>query len=271
MAWSLATFLACSSILQANYVELPASKTAPDFKLIIRLFGVSKEARYEADLVVHGGKVYQFVTQRRDEVTIFDSKNARFIILDLKNQVCAHVTMASIAQADLAIREATFATIAKYRKQGDRSGRVLAQMTEDLLDAKFTSQFDPKTSTLVLKNPTVDITCIGEADKDGARLAVAREVLIATALLALVRDPGGLHPSSQVVALRAAIDDRGYLPAESSYYFRLTGTPSLYRWTYEVAPVLTERELVAIRRIDQLLAKTKVITYQEYALLRPTD
>src|SRR5262245_20145412 len=43
-----------------------------DFKLVIEVFGVRKEALAKADLVVHRGVGYQFIAEMPEEVIIID-------------------------------------------------------------------------------------------------------------------------------------------------------------------------------------------------------
>jgi hypothetical protein len=49
-----------------------------------------------------------------------------------------------------------------------------------------------------------------------------------------------------------------------SFLYRLAGPPVRLRWTYELLNGLTDRDQIALARLDKFQVQAKLVTFDEY-------
>jgi hypothetical protein len=240
------------------------SAPVADFKLSIALYGVRKEPLASAEMVVRRGVGYQFVSDTREEVQIFDPGGSRITLLDLKRKVETEIGWAQL-DANLARQRRAVAAAIEQREASDRrADRLAATMSRHLIDPHFDARYDPSISRLVLTNPTVEVEADGEPDSDPARLALVERLLTATAKLGALRDPEGIPPFTRIEALERLAETHHLRPTSVSMLFRLNGPPQRLRWTFRLVPELTAREREAIARVDRLQVECRLVPYRRY-------
>lgn len=245
----------------------PASRApAPpaDFKLKIALHGVRKTPVATAQLIVHRGVAYQFVSEIREEVLVIDPASARVGLLDLKRKVQTEVSSKRLDAHLAAAFGKISAQVAKDEAAGTRAGRIDAAMNRDLIEPKFEESVEDGGRKIRLSNATVEVTAVGEPEPDGPRLAMMANGLAASLKLAAYREPDALPPFTCLDALRRVVTVHRLRPTEMDYIYRLHGPPKRLRWTYELVPALTDREVEAITRIEGLLKTARDVPFALY-------
>ena len=247
----------------------PASKqTDPgppaDFKLQIALFEAGDNPVATAELIVRKGLAYQFVREAPEEVVIIDPARARVVLFDVSRNVRTELTPKRLDRALSRIHEDVRLKIEKYEKAGTRSDRVMASKYRDMIDPSFPETFDPASGRLTFSNATIKVEATGAAEPDGARLVSIANALAALVKLGAVHDASNLTPFARLQAIRSLVVTHGLRPTEIACVTRLSNPPQKFRWTFRVEPELTDRERLAIARIDVALPRTPLLPFEKY-------
>jgi len=242
----------------------PAPAPPADFKLKIALHGVRKTPIATAQMVVRRGVAYQFVSEIREEVLVIDPASARVGLLDLKRKIQTGLSSKQLDAHLSALFGKASAEIARNEAAGTRAGRIDAAMSRDLIEPKFKESAEDGGRKLRLSNATVEVTAVGEPEPDGPRLAMIANGLAAGLKLAAYREPDALPPFTCLDALRRVIAVHRLRPTEIDYIYRLHGPPKRLRWTYEIVPALTDREVEAVARIEGLLKTARDVPFALY-------
>src|SRR5262249_29493160 len=133
-----------------------------------------------------------------------------------------------------------------------------------LIDPCFTESYDPATRRLRLCNASVDVAASAETEPDRARLNVIFHCLGAIAKIGSYRDPSDLPPFTRLDALRALAARPELRPTELSSISHLAGPPRKLRWTYQLVPSLTDREVKALGLIDKMRQVAALVPYERY-------
>lgn len=267
MTWSrigciLTIGLACILGMAAE----PPSAPPPDFKLALGLFGADQAPLGTGELVVRKGVAYQFLSEAKQEVQIVDPNHARVILLDLKRKLQTEITPSQLDAHVARLRRTIEAAIETREKSKDRSDRVAAGMSRELVNPNFKTEFDPLSHRLRLANATVEVVATGDPEPDSRRLALIQCVLTAIVKLGSLREPDTLPPFTRLEALNALMTGHKLRPAEVTMVLRLAGPPKKLRWTFKLVAELTNREREAIARVDQLRVNTRFVPYASYDL-----
>jgi hypothetical protein len=261
----LVAFLATPAAPAAPPAAAPPRAGAPaDFKLVMSLYGVEKTPVKKVDVVVHEGKVLHFNARTPLEVIVFDPVAKRVELIDLDRKLRTVLGMSRLDTFLENLRDAVAAASTKREAQGGKANEVAAAMSRDLIDPRFAAAFDPKAHTVRLDNASVNFEGHGEPEADRTRLALIAEALAAFAKLESMRDPSAIPPFTRLEALRVMTADHQLRPTEMSFVYRLAGPPRKYRWTYDLTPALTEREVQAIALIDLMKARCQVVRFERY-------
>jgi hypothetical protein len=145
---------------------------------------------------------------------------------------------------------------------------VAAEISRNLIEPKLRESTGPDGRTFRLTNPNIEIDAAGEPEPDQVRLNLIVNSLAAIAKLGALRDEEGLPPFARLDAFRALSVAHRLRPTQIKMLFRFAGPPQILRWTYELVPSLTEREVEAISRVSQL---HKVARFVPYDLYEPPD
>lgn len=245
----------------------PSAAPSPpaDFKIVARAFDAGKTPKIQVEFVARRGRIYRFGSDRREEVIIFDpAANNRIALIDLGQQVQADLTASQLDDELAKIRAAIEKRIAGHESNPDRGERLAAAMTRNLLDPRFVESPSPQPGRLRLISPAVEVDAAGVVDTDPGRVAMVRAVLIAMAKLRSVRDPTATPPDAELAALDRLDDDPKRRPTEVSLLYRLAGPPRRERWTYQLVPELTAREVEALTRVDRFREKARPIRSDLY-------
>jgi hypothetical protein len=235
-----------------------------DFKLVIELFGVRKEAIAKADLVVHEGVGYQFLAELPEEVIIIEPRPNPVILLDVERHIQTGLDSARLDAHLAQLHKRVSETIERREKAGTRAARVAADISRDLIDPHFTESYDSATRRMRLSNASVDVAASAEPEPDRARLNVIFNCLGAIAKIGSYRDPSDLPPFTRLDALRALAAHPELRPSEISFIYRLAGPPRKLRWTYQLVPSLTDREIKALGLIEKMRRAAALVPYERY-------
>jgi hypothetical protein len=250
---------------QPPKAEPPARPQAPaDFKLHIERFGARKAPTARAELIVREGVAYEFLAEVPEEIVIIDPGAASVSLLDLKRKVQAELSAQRLDDHLAALHRRLSDRAARQEKEGPRAGRVAAAITRGLIDPHRRESAGPDGRTVRLANATVEVDAAGAPEPDAARLAVVVNSLAALAKLGPFRDADSLPPFPFLDALRALAGARRLRPTEIKVLYRLAGPPEVFRWTYQLVPSLTEREVEAVARVSQVRRAARAVPYGLY-------
>jgi hypothetical protein len=249
-------------------IAAAADETRPvpaDFKLKIALFDVGDSPLESSELVVRQGRVYLF-RSTSSEVVIVQPRAERVDLVDLSagHRVQTSIPFRSLDDALGKLRSAIAASIEKREQEGGRANRVEAQMSRDLIEPKLKATFDASAHRLTLKGGSAEVVATGAAEPDGARLAFLGSVLKTIIKLESMRDPTLIPPFTELDTFAALVDEKHLRPTEVSILYRLAGPPRKTRWTYQYVPTLTERELEALARVDELRSRAPSLSFLRY-------
>lgn len=235
-----------------------------DFKLVIENFGVRKEPLSTAELVVHNGRAFQFISGPSLEIVIHDLAGARLELVDLERKARTEVSLKKLDAFQVKLHDAIAAANSKRKSQGGRANEVAAAMSQDLIEPRFASTFEAPTRRLRLTNATVEVEARGDPEPDKARLSLITSTLAALTKLEALRDPSGIPPFSTLEALQLLTVEHGIRPTEMVFLYRLAGPPKKRRWTYHLEPNLTARELEALSRVELMMARCAYTRFELY-------
>ena len=251
-------------LASALFLTTAAADAPADFKLAIALFEAGDIPLATAELVVRHGLAYEFVREAPEEVILIDPARARVVLFDLDRKVKTELTPKRLDSALSRVHQAVRLKIENYEKSGTRSDRVLAGKYREMIDPSVPETFDPATGRLVLSNPTIRVEAAGAAEPDGARRLLIANALAALVKLGAVHDPSNLTPFSRLQTIRSLVVTHGLRPTEIACVTRLSDTPKKLRWSFRLVPELTERERIAIARIEQALPRAPVLPFDKY-------
>lgn len=240
-----------------------------DFKLAVELHGVEKGAIATGVIVVRKGTAYQFLSTSRDEVQVVDPAGPTVTLINLRKRLQTQVTAAQLAAGGDRLRRSIETAARRREASDDRSERVAAAMSRDLIEPNFAARYDETAHRLHLSNPSVDVDAAGEPDADNGRLGLIEVCLSALARLNALRDPAGLPPFTVLETYHALIGTRHLRPTDVSVVYRLAGPPRKLRWTYRLVPELTDDEREAISRVDSLRASARFVRYNAFESAAP--
>ncbi len=237
--------LALLVVIRTSGGAEPVPVQPADFKLVIERFGVQKEPLGTAELVVHRGRAFHFVSGADLEVIVFEPSTARLELVDLDHKTRSDVSLKKLDTFVEKLHGAIATANAKRDARGGKANQVAAAMSRDLIDPHFTANYDTSAHRLRLTNRSVEVEARGEAESDQPRLALIAQMLTALAKLESLRDPQGIPPFARLEVLEAMTAGHRLRPAELTFLYRLAGPPRKFRWTYRLEPKLTEREVEA--------------------------
>lgn len=249
---------------QATGLTPGLDPSAAGFKLKIDLFGVRKSPVARAELVVRDGRTYQFINEFPEEVTIIEPGQTKVQLLHLRRKVR---TAVSVPQLDAVLgrrRERASAKIDEQTRSGGKADRVSAAMTRDLFEPQFQTTYVAATRRLSLTNPTVEIEAVGEPEPDDARRKTIHKCLATLAKLDAVREPSVQPPFARLYAFATISDGYRLRPTEVTVLYRLAGSLTRWRWTYELVPALTDREREALDRVNTMWSAAPLVPFSRY-------
>ncbi|MBX6315996.1 MAG: hypothetical protein IRY99_24245 [Isosphaeraceae bacterium] len=246
------------SAMALAWAEAPAST---DFKVAIAIFGAGPKPLNTAEFLVHGDRIY-YSDAKSHEILLLDFAERRCELLDLKRHVQARIPFEKLDEYLEALRERMLAEANTLEKEGGKANEVAARMSRNLVEPQLATCFDPKTSRLRMTNPSAEVDATGAAEPDPRRRLVA-EVLSTLAKLEAYREPRAVPPFIRLDAI-TALGERKLRPTELSILFRLAGPPRRARWTYRLVPGLTDRDHIAIARIDRFRREAELLFYADY-------
>lgn len=270
--------IACAAVLWAGnalaaFTDGPAgptfapplrSPTPDDFKLKIDVFGVGKIPNSRAELIVRRGVAYQFLSNSPEEVLILDPSSSRVALLDLQRKIRTEVPSKKLDAHLGTLFKRVSVAVESRAKSGTRADRVSSAMSRDLIEPKFQETFDAESGKLRLANPTVEVDAVGVPDEDGPRVALIVKSLYALTKLGSYREPDQIPPFTRLEVLRRLCVAHRLRPTEITFVYRLAGPPQKLRWTFELVPNLTDREIEAISRVDRFRGTSKLVPYEFY-------
>jgi hypothetical protein len=257
--------MSLAAALGADVETGRSDATVPaDFKLVIRLYGAAREPVQKSELVCTKGRAYLFVSERPLEVVMHDSRSSRLELVDLGRKLRSEVTFKKLDAARTNLQAAIAAVCAKRESSGGRANKLAAAMSRDLIDPRFTASYDEQTHRLRLTNPTVEVDARGAPEEDGARLSLIGSTLTALIELESLRDPQATPPFARLDTIRALTVDHRLRPTETTFLYRLSGPPKKHRWSYELVPSLTAREVEAIARVETIRSRSTLTRFERY-------
>jgi hypothetical protein len=265
MSRTLSTACGLGLVLVLANGAAPHRPAPADFKLKLTLYEAGDTPLETSELLAHAGSVYRF-REHSNEVMIVLPGDERVDIVDMTVNKRAQTSVSfKLLDDELGkLRAAISGAIGKLEKEGGRANRLKAQMTRDLIEPKLTATFDASTNHLNLKGETAEVSATGEPDPDAARLTLIGTVLPVLLKLESLRDPALIPPFAELETISVLINERHLRPTEVSMLFRLAGPPRRVRWTYELVPSLTERELEALARVDLLRRNVPSLGFSRY-------
>lgn len=242
-----------------------ADAPPPAFKIDLDVYGAGPKPLTSAAIAVEGGVGYQFLDSLKQEVQVIDPARSAVRLLQLQKRTWTEVTSAEIEVAVERLRRSIAAAADRREKSGDRSDRVAASMSRDLIDPNLKTTFDAAAGRLTLSNPSVEVVALGRPPTAAERpfLAPTRHILASLARLSALRDPANLPPFARIAALDG-LSARGLLPVEVSILYRLSGPPRRLRWTFRITPTLTDRERQAVDLVSKVRAAAQFVPYGRY-------
>lgn len=256
---ALASILAFLSLAS----DTPAPKPATDFKLVVEFEMSSAEDTDSAELIFHERRVFQHI-RKSEEVILIDLENKRVELLDLSRQVQARVSFDRLDRHIATLRKLLLDKATSLEKQGGKANRVTATATRQLVEPGFKVSFDKAGGRLRLTNPVVDVDAVGVVETDADRLAPLGEALLALVKLGSLRNPALIPPYTRLEATSDLVTKHHLRPKDMSFLYRIAGNPVRYRWTYQVDPAVTSREIEAIDRLDRFRARATLMTFDQY-------
>ncbi len=241
----------------------PAAELA-DFKLTIELSGVEKVALGRSELVVHKGLAYQFFSDVPDEITMIEPRTSNVRLLDLKRRLQTEIKGQRLDLGLAEMRRASINRIEAEVKAGGKANRVSAAMGRDLIDVQLQATYVDKLHQLRLSNATIELEATGEPEPDLLRLAVIHSSLTTVLKLDAYREPDGLPPFAKLQALDTLAAGHRLRPVDLTVLYRLAGPPKKLRWTYQLVPKLTAREVEAIARINTMRLASRFVKFEDY-------
>jgi hypothetical protein len=244
---------------EASLPAMPA-----DFRLDASLFTVGPTPAATSQIIVRRGVAYQFVSDSPEEVQIIDVAASRVVLVDLKRKIQTEISSNHL-DTHLGVTYNRILAVVRSREKSDkRADRLAAAMGRDLIEPKFKAAFDDAKKSLHLTNTTVEADATGEPETDQGRYTVIVNALAAIIKLSAIRDPDGIPPFPRLDALRILTVDHRLRPTEINFLYRLAGPPKRMRWTYALIPSLTDREIEAIARINNLRETAKFVAFADY-------
>jgi len=244
-------------------VEKPEAPPT-DFKLVISLSGASKSQSARLEVLVQSGRAYQFDPGPPLEVAIFDARASRVELLNVRSVLRSEVSLKRLEEYRRGLHDAIEKAAAKREALGGRGNLLTAAMSRDLINPRFSVQFDEPTRSITLSNPSVEIQGRGEPDSDQSRLSYLHRALNALTILDSAQDPRGLPPFSHLSVLQEMMGQRKLRPTEIDGLYRLAGPPRRMRWTFQWEEGLGESQLKAIARVDALKSRARYVRFDQY-------
>lgn len=242
----------------------PKSRDAvADFKLVIEEFGVRKEPVGTAEMIVHDGRVYQFITRPGLEVVLYEPSADRVEIVDVTRKLRTEVALKKIE----ALRETRRQPLASRNRAGDGAEAKESpstSSTSDLIHQPLAVSFDDRSRRLRMANRAFEIEATGEPEPDRDRLALIAKALVALEKVSALRDPRPIPPFPTLEAIRTLAEGHRLRPAEITVLYRLSGPPMKGRWAYRFTPTLTGREVEALARVHAVMARSRFVRLEEY-------
>jgi hypothetical protein len=264
-AVSVVALATAMAVVGAEPATAPAGPSQPaDFKVVMTLYGVAKEPVKKIELVVRKGRVFRFDAEPTLEVVILDPAAKKLELVDLDRKIRTELPYKRLDVFQANLQGAIESAIAKREAQGGKANEVAAAMSRDLIEPRYTAEYDPKTRTVRLSNKSVQFEGHGELDTDRPRLALIAEALATMMKLESMREPGTIPPFTRLEALRVMIADHQLRPTEMTYIFRLAGPPRKYRWTFQLEPTLTTREVEGISLIELMRERCRTERFERY-------
>ena len=245
----LATLLATGAFLSGSW---NAAVRGDDFRILNRVYvGDSSTPASETTTLFHGGLVYDCV-DRPEEIVVFDSVGARFVLLDPRRKIRAEILTEHIDGLGPAIRK-------KLLKRSDAFSAFLA-------DPKFDREIDAETGEVIFRSPWINYRIKSRPAKNET---VAKQYASFSSYY--TRFNTLKHPSLLARApINAWLNQQQAIPKEvqlTTYQKGLLGVMtkvSSYRSEHIVTWGLSSKDLRRIEEIATWLVEFRPVRLKEY-------
>ena len=244
----------------------PATAPAPagpTFRFAIQQFDAGKKPIGRGEVIASRGRLY-YIEKSSNEVAIVEPARKSIHLVDIKLGLAADLSYGDLDSGIAANREEHRKAVEAHAHSKARGERIDAEIRRDMTDPRFRVGYDEPSHMLRLSNPTAQVERRGEPDGDPARLAAIAEALGTLAKLRSYRDPDNLRHFVEVEAVSALVDGRKLRPIEMTYLFRLAGPPEKHRWTYSLAPEVTEEDRKGLDLIEVRLLRARHVPFDRY-------
>ncbi len=247
-------------------VAAPATAPAPAgpaFRFAFQQFDAGKRPIGRGEVIASRGRLY-YIEKNSNEVAIIEPARKAIHLVDIKLGLAADLSYGDLDSGLVANREDHRKAVEAHAKSAARGERIDSEIRRDMTDPRFQVRYDEPSHTLRLSNPTAQVEARGEPDDDQARLAAIAEALGTLAKLRSYRDPDNLRHFIEIDTVSALVDGRKLRPVEVTYFFRLAGPPEKHRWTYLLAPEVTEEDRKGLDLIEVRLLRARHVPFERY-------
>ncbi len=251
IGWILPSLLACGLVAVSRESVLHAD----DFRIATQVYtGEETQPTIETITVFADGVVYDFLTmdsegRHREEITVFDPKRDRVVLLDPRRRVKTTLTKGFV-----------FDFVAQIK------ARLLDTNRTEFADPKFELAYDGETERLILKNERMKYEIRGMRSKTRESFKQYIEFADWCARVNAVR-PGNAPPFARL-QVNSELADRQWMPTEvvRTIFYRkgLRTREYTMRTRHQTSWVLSQSDRQRIDRAGTAMAAYQPVRYAEF-------
>ncbi|MDE2508913.1 MAG: hypothetical protein KGM43_17040 [Planctomycetota bacterium] len=262
--WSAAVLASLCALAAGTFAAADAPPEPSPFKVAFQRFDAGAKPLEAGEILFWHGRAYVFDLADRHEVAVFEPSNPRLELLDIKRMIQTELTQTQLELASARRRRTMLSAIARQERDGGKANLIAASISRDLVDPKFECAFDPDARRLRLKNAHVEVVATGVPVADPARLRLFADTLRILAHLDSFREENVVPPFPMLATLDQLVRDHQLAPREVTFLFEVAGPPEKVRWTYDLTPALTDREVGVLEKIGLLRQRAANVRFDRY-------
>jgi hypothetical protein len=254
MRWRVRLCLVCMAFAAASRLGASGGTLAEEgFRIENKVFMTGeKDPQIRSTTIFHDGVVYDYLADPA-EVTIFDVKHGRFVLLDLTRRIKTELTAERVAGFSDRLRQWSL-------KQSDPFLRFLG-------DPQFEVAFDESTHELTFTNPWMTYRLTTVDVESEAMSSQYREFSDWYCRLNTVLNPGARPPFARMI-VNAELENRHLFAREVDLTIQekegLLGKRSTVRSEHVLVRQLMESDRKRVAQTDQFLAMYTSVDFREY-------
>jgi len=247
----------------SGFAQVKKSAVPADFRVSVALKETTTNQGTSAEWLAYKGRVLEIIDGRH-ELILIDPAARRVELLDLDRKRIARISFSRLDAELSAHKKRLQRTVDKLSGSSERAKKLNAAKTADLLNPAGDWTYDAKTHTLRRDGTTSEVTATGIPDEDAARLELFRLSMVYLIKLDSYRAPEKLPPFVQLQAIDALVKTHRLRPSEMSLLFRLNGPPIRFRWTHEMTPSLTAKDVELWTKLENFLKTAQLVDLDAY-------